>query len=546
MSDGQMDRLLLLGLDGLTWPLLEPLLAAGVVRPGSPQVMPNLAQLRREGAWGPLASVVPTQSAAAWATFLTGQNPARHGVVDFTVRQPDGSYRHAKPHPASTFWHHLGQAGLRVGVFNFPVTYPPDPVPEGSFLVSGMLSPQGRTFTQPPALGAELLAAVPGYRLDVEWQLYAGRPEALLDDLTAMTRQRARAAAYLRKRFDPDCLAVAFIGPDRLLHALWADLDPAHPRHDAERAAALRPRIHAFFGALDEAVGELISGAGGATVLALSDHGFQAAAWQFQVDDWLESQGWLARQAGRSRLERWARRLDRPWVRRVRKRLVTDISRRLTTFAPGGTLDWPRTLAFSAWNAQQGIRLNVRGRDPQGVVEPGAAYEALRDEIQQALLAAAEPVSGQRVVDRVWRREEVYAGPYFESMPDLVFSLRPGFASSPLQPGLWADTGWGTGDHSLEGLGLVRGPGVVPGRLDGAALVDVAPTALYLLGQPVPEEMDGRVWTAALEPAWLAARPVLRVASQGAAPVAQGGGDEALSPAEEAELQARLRGLGYL
>jgi predicted AlkP superfamily phosphohydrolase/phosphomutase len=546
MSDGQTNRLLILGLDGLSWPLLEPLLAAGVVRPGSPQVMPNLAQLRRESAWGPLTSVVPTQSAAAWATFLTGQNPARHGVVDFTVRQPDGRYRHAKPHPASTFWHHLARAGLRVGVFNFPVTYPPDPVPEGSFLVSGMLSPQGRTFTQPPALGAELLAAVPGYRLDVEWQLYAGRPEALLDDLTAMTRQRGRAAVYLREQYNPDCLAVAFIGPDRLLHALWADLDPAHPLHDADRAAALRPGIHAFFRALDEAVGDLVSAVGGAAVLVLSDHGFQAAAWQFRVDDWLAGQGWLTRQAGRSRLERWARRLDQPWVRRVRKRLVTDISRHLTTFAPGGTLDWARTLAFSPWNAQQGIRLNVRGREPQGIVEPGGAYEALRDEIQQALLAAVEPHSRQRVVDRVWRREEIYAGPYFESMPDLVFSLRPGFASSPMQPGLWDNTGWGTGDHSLEGLGLVRGPGVVPGRLDGAALVDVAPTALYLLGRPVPDEMDGQVWVGALDPAWLAARPVRRETVAGAVPVAPEIAGEALSPAEEAELQARLQGLGYL
>ena len=449
MSDGQTNRLLLLGLDGLSWPLLEPLLAAGV--------MPTLAQLRREGAWGPLTSVVPTQSAAAWATFLTGQNPARHGVVDFTVRQTDGSYRHAKPHPASTFWHHLAQAGLRVGVLNFPVTYPPDPVPEGSFLVSGMLSPQGRTFSHPPALGAELLAAVPGYRLDVEWQLYAGRPEALLDDLTDMTRQRAQAAVYLRDRYDPDCLAVAFVAPDRLLHALWADLDATHPRHDADRGAALRPRIHAFFGALDEAVGALVSAVGGAMVLVVSDHGFQAAAWQFRVDDWLAGQGWLVRGATRSRLERWARRLDRPGVRRVRKRLIKDVSRHLTTFAPGGTLDWPRTVAFSPWNVQQGIRLNVRGREPQGTVEPGGAYEALRDEIRQALRAAVEPRGGQGVVDRVWRREENLCRSPF------LFDARPG-----LYPAAWVcqqpHAAGALGRHGLgDGRPRPGGPRAGPG-----------------------------------------------------------------------------------
>jgi len=541
MDGGQTDSLLIMGLDGLSWPLLEPLLEAGA--------MPHLARLRREGAWGPLASVVPTHSATAWASFLTGQNPARHGVTDFTVRQADGSYRHARPPRHDAFWYHLAQGGQRVGIVNFPVTYPPDPVPEGSFLVSGMLTPKGRTFTSPAWLGDELLAAVPGYRLDLEWQLYAGREGALLAELADMTRRRAEAAAYLQERFRPDCLAVAFIGPDRLQHALWRHLDPGHPAHDPSRAAELRPGLHGFYTTLDESVGRLVAGHGG-RVLVLSDHGFQAAAWQFRMDDWLAERGWLARAAGRSRLERWARRLDRPWLRHLRKRLVKDISRHLTTFAPGGTLDWSQTVAFCPWNAQQGVRLNVRGREPQGIVAPGAEYERLRDEIAAALQEATEPHTGRLVVGQVWRREEVYEGPYLAAMPDLVLTLAPGFASSPLQPGLWDNTGWGSGDHSLEGILVAHGPGIISGPLQGAALVDVAPTALYLLGQPVPSTMDGQVLAGALEPALLAARPIRR-RQQGpgelAVREAQNGAElAALTPEEEAEVQEHLRGLGYL
>ena len=530
-----MSRLLLIGLDGLNWLLLEPLLAAGV--------MPHLARLRREGAWGPLTSVLPTLSAAAWASFLTGQNPAGHGVTDFTVRQADGTHRHAKPHPATTLWYHLERGGLQVGVFNFPVTYPPDPV--NGFLVSGMLTPQGRTFSHPAALGDELLAAVPGYRLDLEWQLYEGREQALLRDLTEMTRQRMAALHYLRSRFDPDCLAAAFIGPDRLQHALWRHLDPTHPRHDGEQAAALGGAIHEFYHTLDEAVGELTAEATADTaVILLSDHGFQSAAWQFRADDWLAAHGWLTRQAGRSRLEHWVRRLDTPRVQHLRRRLVKDISRHFTTFQPGGTIDWSRTAAFCPWNEQQGIRLNVRGREPQGIVAPGADYEQLRDEIEQALLAATAPGSGLPVIARIWRREDLYDGLYLEQMPDLVFALRPPFAAGPVAPGLWASTGWASGDHSLEGMFVAWGRGVAPGRVAGAALIDVAPTALYLLGQPVPTTMDGQVLTAALDPSLVAAQPVRR--QEASLPEGGDPADSVMTPEEEAEIQAKLRALGYL
>lgn len=557
------DRLLLIGLDGLNWDLVEPFIRAGV--------MPHLARLRREGVWGPLTSVIPTQSATAWASFITGQNPARHGVFDFMSRQADGSYRHAKPDPATTLWSFLGRAGLRVGVLNFPVTYPPDAV--NGFLVSGMLSPKGRTFTYPPALGDEMLAAVPGYRLDVEWQLYAGRETALLRACTDMTRLRAQAACWLQQRYRPDVLAAAFIAPDRLQHALWRRLDPTHPLHDpapstaeGRRAEALAGSVHRFYATLDEAVGQLVSASGdGTAVILLSDHGFQAAKWQFRVDEWLAERGWLVRQEGRSRLERLARQFDTPWVRRVRRKLVKDISRHLPTFAPGGTLDWSRSVAFGAWPAQQGIRLNVRDREPQGIVGQGTAYERLREEMSAALLETTEPLSGQRAVDRVWKREELYeaGGPFFDQMPDLVFSLRPGFSASPVRPTLWAPTGWASGDHSLEGLFVMWGQGVksfstasapdestrrdrpeIEARITGAELIDVAPTALYLMGLAVPDSMDGQVLVAALDGNLVTDNPVRRQAV-GASIVATAT-EQPLTPGEEAELKQRLRGLGYL
>lgn len=534
MANDQVDRLLILGLDGLNWRLLEPLLDAGI--------MPHLARLRREGAWGDLASVVPTQSASAWSSFITGQSPARHGVFDFTVRQEDGTYRHAKPHPTATLWHYLGRTGKSVGAFNFPVTYPPDPV--NGFLVSGMLSPQGRAFTFPPELGDEMLAAVPGYRLDLEWQLYKGREQVFLRDLIEMTRQRAEAACYLRDRYDPDCLAVAFIGPDRLQHALWHLLDSTHPRYSADLDAPMSNLLYGFYAALDDAVGRLVAGTDErTTVIVLSDHGFQSAVWQFRVNEWLAEHGWLHWQTGRSRLERAARRLDRPWVRHLRKRLVKDISRHFSAFAPGGTIDWSRTKAFSSWNAQQGIRLNVQGREPQGVVAEGAEYERLCRDIQLALREASEPQTGLPAVDQIWKRDALYEGPHSEAMPDIAFTLRPGFASSPVEPGLWTALSWASGDHSLQGMFVAWGRSVRPGQVMGADLIDIAPTALYLQGNPVPVDMDGKVLIDALDSAFVAANPERREEISAPQPEAL---PEALTAEEEDEIQARLRGLGYL
>ena len=529
---------LIIGLDGLNWPLLEPLLAAGL--------LPTLARLRREGVAAPLLSVLPTQSASAWASFMTGQQPAVHGVFDFLARQPDGRYRHAKPAPGSTLWAWLNRGGLAVGAINFPVTYPPDPVQP--FQVSGMLSLEQPPFTHPPALAAEIRQAVPDYRLDLEWQLYAGRPDALLAELTQMTQARVRLVERLTARHALDVLAVAYISPDRLLHALWWMLDPTHPAADAGLAAQLQPAWEAYWRTLDQAVARTIALAGAdTTVFILSDHGFQAAVWQFRVNEWLAQHGWYRSQAGRGRLTGLLRRLDTPLVQHWRRRLIKDVSRFAGFMTPGGATDWAHTLAFCPWNTQQGIRLNLAGRDPAGVVTPGSAAERLLTEIEQALAAAR--FDGQPLVGGVVRLAEQMAGQTSlaqpDLLPDLLFWLNPPFAGNLQTPGLFTRTGWASGDHALTGMLLAWGAGIAAQA--GAArplsptprLIDIAPTVLHSLGLAVPETMQGRALTELLQ----STAPVRR---QAPAPAAESAGQAALNDAETADLQERLRGLGYL
>lgn len=523
-----MARVMVIGLDGMTLELIERLLPAGVL----PAVRACLAR----GARGELQSVFPTHSAAAWASFMTGLTPAGHGVFDFMERQADGHYRHARPAPGQTLWHLLNRHGLRTGVYNFPITFPPFRV--AGWMVSGMLSPALERIAYPAALAGELLARFPRYALDVEWTLYAGHPEALLRDLTALTRLHGEAACYLLQREPVDVFAAAFTTTDRAQHALWRYLDPSHPRYDPDMAARLRPALHTFYGALDEAVARLIEYAGPeTTVILLSDHGFQPAAWQFHVDGWLEQHGWLAHLGGSGRLTRWLRRLDTPHVRRLRRRLFRDVSRYMPAFAPGGTIDWARTIAFCPWNAHQGVRLNVRGRDPYGEVAPGAEYERRRAEIAAALEALRHPETGAPVVARVYRADELYRGPYLGAMPDLVFDLQPGYASGQRGLTLFEPTGWTSGDHRLAGLVALCGPEIPAGTLHGARLIDLAPTIMALLGVSPPAALDGQPLLAGTAPA---RAPVASDCAADQAPPPE------LSPREEELVLQRLQDLGYL
>lgn len=525
-------KLLLVGLDGVNFDLLQRLLPR--------EVLPTIWNLIETGASGELASVFPTHSAAAWASFMTGQTPGRHGVFDFKVRLPDGHYRHAKPDPQATVWHLLGQAGYRLGVFNFPITYPPDPV--NGWVVSGMLSPDLHRFTYPAGLAAEITAAFPAYTLDVEWTLYEGREEAFIHDLVHMVRQRGAVARYLLAQHPVDIFAVAFIATDRAQHALWRYIDPLHPFFDPLAARALRPEIYRFYAELDQAVASLVALVGDETpVLLLSDHGFQAAAWQFHVDEWLKSMGWQARRATTNRIAHWLRRWDTARIRQLRRRIWPDISRHFPAFRPGGAIEWSRTLAFCPWNFHQGIRLNLRGREPFGIVAPGSEFERLRAEIGSAISALRYPEDGAPVISNLYPGEALCDGAHADQMPDLVFELNPNFAPGIHRPGLFEPTGWLSGDHNLKGFYALRATDMQPGSTRPARLIDMAPTILHLLGVHPTGTMTGSPLVSLFHGP--AGHPAA-VAAQ--APASEFPQSSNLTPEEERKLLQQLRDLDYL
>ncbi|NLE77065.1 MAG: hypothetical protein GX605_10000, partial [Chloroflexi bacterium] len=552
-----------------TWDVARPLLERGE--------LPTLRALMAEGASGPLRSVIHPYTAQAWTTMATGCNQGQHRIFDFWERDLSRyGFRllNASHRAAPSLWGLLGARGRRSVVVNVPQTYPPEPAP-GGLLISGRDTPGlGATYTHPASLKAQLadLAGEPYVIVPDDWlHTRRGRPDLAREELYREVRVRFRVVEKLLEQ-EPWDLAWFVVGAtDGAAHFFWRYHDRRHPLYDEAEARLYGEVVAEVYRRADAALGRLLARLPADTaVLVVSDHGQgPQTPLAVHLNLWLAEQGLLtlARPAperrggvrrGVARVLRGVKRLaydHLPFQSLTRvRRLFPDWLRRELgpeTFFPG--IHWPDTLAYSE-ELRGNIWIHVRGRDPQGVVEPGEEYEALRDRIIAGLADLRNPQDGSRLVRRVWRREELYSGPFVERFPDLVVEsdtpevFRPrgayqGKQALRLLTAAEVAELKTSGVHRMDGVLVVRGAGVRPGlTVEGAALADLAPTVLYLLGEAVPGHMDGRVLTELFEPAWLAAQPVHYQDGGG-----EGGhSDQDYTDEESRQVEERLAGLGYL
>ncbi len=534
------NRTLVIGLDGATFDILKPVLQAGR--------MPNLQRLMDAGVSGPLASVLPTNSAAAWCSFATGKLPSRHGIFEFRQRV-QGSL-HQKTIVNATYlrdeslWRILTRHERRIGVVGVPLTYPPASL--NGFMVTGLLTPKNApVFTYPENLSPELRAMHGGeYIFDVEWANYQGRQEALIQDLDRLSQVNLDTTLHLARSRDWDLLITVFVSPDRLQHCFWPYMDPTFPHYDAESARRFYPLAQAHFGYLDQCIGRLLDELADAqtTVMVMSDHGFQGVYQQMNLDDWLAGEGLLKYRAARQTTLKAIKKVVRPLYRRLR---IANITGRVKGLSQAADIDWGKSRAYCTWDQQQGISINLQGRDPLGVVSPGAEYEQLLSEIEARLRAARHPQTGQPLFVDVIRGKDYYKDPIETFTPDLI--VLPGSylrVAAPRQRRMYDSTGWATGDHAVNGIFVAHGPHIRSGAAITANLIDLAPTILHTLDLPIPQDMDGQVLGDVFEPEWAQAHPPVPESREAAGDyLAQ---DEQLSTEDEQTLIERLEGLGYL
>jgi predicted AlkP superfamily phosphohydrolase/phosphomutase len=553
-----MHKLLIIGLDGATWSLLTPWIEQGL--------LPNLARLVREGAAGDLTTTIPPVSASAWVSFATGCNPGAHGAFDFVFPRPgryDVGVVNVQVRAAPPFWKVIERAGGQVGLMSVPITYPPQPL-EG-FTVCGFLVPNEHVvYTYPQALKDEIKAAGLGWPLH-EFEGNRSRdPRRFLQDMRRFDETRTQLVTWLMHTRPWDMLAFVIKSTDTVQHELWHLIEPTHPRHDPALAASVRGDIVAYYQAIDACVGQLVEAAGaGANVIVMSDHGGGPFEKFFHTNNWLAQQGFL--KFKRSPLSlikrasfaagftpvtalRWVTALR---LSRLRKNVKRGRGRGWMgqLFLSLRDVDWRRTRAFSIGNFGQ-IYLNVKGQRSEGIVEPGAEYEAVRDEIIRAALALRDPAGGEQVIAAAYKREELYHGARLEHAPDIILHTNRSkyvsfghadFGSNRLiEPSLGQ-----TGHHTMEGIVVLHGRGIRPGaRIEGASIMDIAPTALHMMGLP-GGSFDGRVLEAAFEAGFRPPAPAVESSTVGTGGQAPPAGT-VYTQEEEAEVMERLRDLGYV
>jgi predicted AlkP superfamily phosphohydrolase/phosphomutase len=285
--------LLIIGLDGATWDVAEPLIAAGR--------MPNLAALRARGTWGPLASTTPPATFPSWSTFATGVNPGRHGIFDFTRRvfgTYDVTFINSTFRDAPSLWRRFSDAGKRVGVLGLPGTYPPERL--NGCMISGFDTPvttrADASFIDPPELisivreeGGFPFADFQEFRIDAEW--YRMARERLLRGIETKTRLATRLLRSERW----DCFLLLFGESDTVAHHFWKFHDPTSPRFEAANAETT-DAVNTVYERLDAAVGELMQAAEPDHTLVVSDHGFGGAGRKcLYLNRWLTEQGFQKR-----------------------------------------------------------------------------------------------------------------------------------------------------------------------------------------------------------------------------------------------------------
>ena len=619
-----IDRLVVLGLDGMEPTLAETLMAEGK--------LPNLSRLKKEGAYARLRTTTPAISPVAWSSFTTGSEPSKHNIFDFLSRDPRtylpelSSARIGRPKktlafgkyllPLSkpeirgmrksiSFWRILGEKGIASTVLRVPITFPPEKFK--GHLLSGMCAPdlkgsqgtfafftedaekvrkheggvavlvrregtvirtelsgpentmlkkpedmrlsltitmdreaggawlaiQGqkkfflkeRTFSPwvpvafKPGLGMKV-RGICRFRiasLEPRFEMYVtplnidpekpalpiahpfiysvylskllGRFITLgeANDTWALNEGALDEAAFLELTYSNHAeweamllnalaktprgvVIIVFETTDSIQHMFFRYLDKAHPALKAAPARMSAAVIEELYVKMDALVGRVAAGLGAKGALfVMSDHGFKSFRRGINLNSWLCQNGYLALMPGKPESGEWFK-----------------------------DVDWSKTKAYAL--GLGGLYLNLKGREAQGIVEPGAEEAALKGELGRKLTALKDGGNGPALITHVYDRDAVYAGPYRENAPDIIVGYNEGYRAS------WDGvTGvvnavvvedntkpW-SGDHCID-------PALVPGVLfsnlrlktSDPSIMDVAPTVLELFGIAPPAHMDGR------------------------------------------------------
>ena len=451
-------KVLVLGLD----------CAPGEIVFGRSGELPVLRGLIESGVSGTLRSSDPPITIPAWMVMATGMDPGRLGLYGFRHRK-GYSYNemwiaNSRAVRKKKLWDYIGEQGGRSTLVSVPPSYPVYPV--AGNMISCFITPgPDKDYTWPAPLKAEIEERFGPYLFDVVFR--TEDRDQIYKKILAMTEKRFEVMDWLIAEKPWDLFWFVEIGVDRVHHAFWKYMDPAH--HLYEPGNKYENVVIDYYKFLDAKLGRLIAKAGEDTVvLAVSDHGAKRMKGAFCVNEWLIEQGDLAVK-------------ERP----VKPTSLDDLP-----------IDWPKTKAWAWGGYYARIFLNVEGREPQGIIPP-ERYEEERDALAERLRAIRGP-NGEPWATKVIKPQEYYEvleGEY----PDLMVYFDDLYWRSAGTLGYGKmylaenDTGPDDAVHAQEGMYILRDPRAGVKKTQNADILDIAPTVLDIMGLAVPGEMKGKI-----------------------------------------------------
>jgi len=429
----------------------------------------NFRKLMNSGSYGRLESVIPPITVPAWMCMSTSQDPGSLGVYGFRNRQ-DHSYDRlafvtSNSIRASALWDVVAVAGKPAHIIGVPPSYPPRRVSGicvGCFLTP---DPQRNEYTFPPSVKSEIASLVGEYSTDVK-DFRTDNKAWLLEQIYAMSRKHFQVIRHYLAQSRWDYFQFVEIGLDRIQHGFWDCHDTKH-RHFVP-GNPYQQAIRDYYRYLDKEVGSLLALLDeDTTVLVVSDHGAQRLDGGFCVNEWLVREGLL---------------------------VLQEYPRELTPFQKL-SVNWDKTTAWSEGGYYARVFLNVKGREPQGIITP-SDYEKVRDDLKARLEATLDD-RGMPLGTLVFKPEEIYAT-VRNVAPDLIAHFGGlfwrsiggvGYPSIHVQEN---DTGPDACNHAQFGAFILSSPASkLRGELQGIRLLDIAPMLCRLGGYETPASMQG-------------------------------------------------------
>ncbi len=430
-------RVLVIGLDGTPLSFVRKQIDEG--RLGF------LASLFKGGSLVEIKSTHPFVSCVAWSTYMTGKNPAKHGIFGFIDRKP-GTYSIFIPNSSDmktvTLWEILSQNKRSVLVMNVPVTFPPRKV--NGYLVSCFLAPKLDGATYPEDLASRLKQW--NYEIDIDPWRARENLDNLFPDLIRVLRARTTSFINLLRERKWDFAQIHIMETDRLYHFLWRYMEEGHTKYAKQFMEVVDE--------IDKAVGEICEAAGKDYIrIVLSDHGFCSVKNEIYLNRFLEEKGYL----------------------RYKKENPKSLD----------SIDPLNTKVFCLDPGR--FYINLKGREAEGCVERNE-YQALRERLREDL-KTLQVEGGVRVIRDVFFKEDIYEGPWIDLAPDIVINPVDGYdPKGAFGKQALMGTSPVVGMHTYDNAMLfVEGKSIREG-----SIVDVTPTILDLMGIRVPSDFDGQ------------------------------------------------------